>query len=343
MTPTSPRFIELPDWTDPPTGQVPRVLLDEDGERRRRITRGPSWRQDSSDWNEDMDLSIFDRRFTDRTNRRDRRSSGSPRRKAHPFAFGDLGLDEDDRDRVADETDDEAWAECLVNDATRRYGLNRLGHRRSFSATRRASCGDLAIDSRVTAPSARPASLADRRTPAPHKRACCWRQRPESLRRRHRFVVLRWSVGIDRRSFTLVVVLVGAGEMFAALRRVGFGPATLPGLVTSPRSWSGPTCTARLGDAVRAWRSASSPPVCGRFRIRRARDRSQTISERPSALSAGSAYSVLSQGLLLAPSAASASPRNCTRGGRDRPHRRPRRRFVCRWLAPRQAIRSLRR
>ena len=49
----------LPDWTDPPTGQVPRVLLDEgdDGESTR--TRGPSWRQTSADWEADEDTLGF--------------------------------------------------------------------------------------------------------------------------------------------------------------------------------------------------------------------------------------------------------------------------------------------
>lgn len=51
--------IELPDWTDPPTGQVPRVLLGdgEDPDAPRR--RGPSWRQSAQDWDQDTDALEF--------------------------------------------------------------------------------------------------------------------------------------------------------------------------------------------------------------------------------------------------------------------------------------------
>lgn len=54
----------LPDWTDPPTGQVPRVLLDPDrrddelGERTARTMKGPVWRQDAADWDDEADLGL---------------------------------------------------------------------------------------------------------------------------------------------------------------------------------------------------------------------------------------------------------------------------------------------
>ncbi|MGB9111925.1 MAG: hypothetical protein WCF24_04270, partial [Acidimicrobiales bacterium] len=47
--------IPLPDWTDPPTGQVPRVLLDEGEDPEAPRVKGPSWRQRPQDWDEDAD------------------------------------------------------------------------------------------------------------------------------------------------------------------------------------------------------------------------------------------------------------------------------------------------
>jgi CDP-diglyceride synthetase len=54
--------LELPDWSDPPTGQVPRILLDADdtGEGDEGpAMRGPTWREERSDWEQDLDLSFL--------------------------------------------------------------------------------------------------------------------------------------------------------------------------------------------------------------------------------------------------------------------------------------------
>ncbi len=49
----------LPDWTDPPTGQVPRVLLEHAGEDPSPpALRGPTWREHASDWAGDDDLGL---------------------------------------------------------------------------------------------------------------------------------------------------------------------------------------------------------------------------------------------------------------------------------------------
>ena len=57
-SPASPPY-ELPDWTDPPTLQLPRVLLDleqdavvEQGGQRPLPPGGPVWRERQEDWNE---------------------------------------------------------------------------------------------------------------------------------------------------------------------------------------------------------------------------------------------------------------------------------------------------
>ena len=58
--------VSLPDWTDPPTGQVPRVLLEADTDTTGlddplSTRRGPTWRQHGSDWDEEegLDLSFL--------------------------------------------------------------------------------------------------------------------------------------------------------------------------------------------------------------------------------------------------------------------------------------------
>ena len=55
---------ELPDWADPPTGQVPSVLLDAAGEAAELSpwakTRGPTWREQAADWDDDLGFGAFD-------------------------------------------------------------------------------------------------------------------------------------------------------------------------------------------------------------------------------------------------------------------------------------------
>jgi CDP-diglyceride synthetase len=58
-----PVDIDLPAWTDPPTGQIPRMLLDDPGAAGPDLgggyqaTRGPVWREEGSDWD---DLGLAD-------------------------------------------------------------------------------------------------------------------------------------------------------------------------------------------------------------------------------------------------------------------------------------------
>jgi phosphatidate cytidylyltransferase len=53
----------LLDWSDPPTGQVPRVLLDGSDAALAGAdglpARGPTWRETGSDWDDDLDLSFL--------------------------------------------------------------------------------------------------------------------------------------------------------------------------------------------------------------------------------------------------------------------------------------------
>ncbi|MGH9171913.1 MAG: phosphatidate cytidylyltransferase [Acidimicrobiales bacterium] len=50
--------VQLPDWRDPPTHQVPRVLLDPSADEERSVP-GPVWREVESDWHHD-DLTFAD-------------------------------------------------------------------------------------------------------------------------------------------------------------------------------------------------------------------------------------------------------------------------------------------
>jgi len=70
---TTEAFAPLPAWTDPPTGQVPRILLDPDHASfddpepsgQYRPFRGPTWRASENDWTEaSLDLSDLVEEFT---------------------------------------------------------------------------------------------------------------------------------------------------------------------------------------------------------------------------------------------------------------------------------------
>lgn len=116
---------ELLDWVDPPTGQVPRVLLDDApdpaGNGAGGTGRGPTWRERPADWDDDLGLGPFDEAVDETT-----RVAG--RREGHvlegPIDFADLDAelrrvvepvvgDESDMAPVqGDEPggEDEAWA-----------------------------------------------------------------------------------------------------------------------------------------------------------------------------------------------------------------------------------------
>src|SRR5665213_3934743 len=52
---------ELPAWVDPPTGAVPRVLLEQSdvAGTTSELLRGPTWRQEAESFLEDIDLSFL--------------------------------------------------------------------------------------------------------------------------------------------------------------------------------------------------------------------------------------------------------------------------------------------
>lgn len=218
----------LPDWSDPPTGLVPKVLLDDcdtegiEGDFIEPGLRGPSWREGGSDWDSAADLTFLMETETDA----DETSAiaGQIEVTERPFQSGFdeinivLGSAPRRDDVVADVTRDdplEAWASSGA-------GLTADGNRT-------ADAGD--------------------GTPRPHRR---------SHRRTHekvasaavpRNAVIATVVGIAIGAIALacfalgalaslvlitIVVTVAAAELFSSLQRTGYRPATLLGLVAVP-------------------------------------------------------------------------------------------------------------
>lgn len=62
--PTPRGGMQLPHWTEPPTGEVPRILASDDGDEDENawagLTNRPRWRDQASDWNDaDDDVTLF--------------------------------------------------------------------------------------------------------------------------------------------------------------------------------------------------------------------------------------------------------------------------------------------
>lgn len=228
--PGAPTFT-LPDWTDPPTGQVPRILLDDPGEHGAIVeaadlpVRGPSWRQESTDWDED-DLGLS---FLAGEEDEDDGRSRIAGRVAEPadggidpfdFSFDEIDLpgrrprsDATSRDdAVAAEPtvtgeDDLAWAELLAQGAPADAGaLPEVGGgrrgRRAHTPVRRGS-HRAGAHSAEAAASAAPGEDAPR-VPARRERAAPVRSAPgagrppgeAAPRRRNPLVATATGIGV---------------------------------------------------------------------------------------------------------------------------------------------------
>jgi len=232
--PTPSGAVELPDWTDPPTGQVPRVLLEEVGAFAEDplLVRGPSWREEGVDWDEDFDLSIF----VDDTPSAENTIAGTNEtrdgRESDPFGFGDLGLGNDKAlSSVAGESDDAAWTSVLGTSLTRGaerseplYGRPRARRRGAHRAPR----------SRTDAPVTGHADVAPRTVsevaviPATKKTLVATLTGIIAAA----FAILCFLGGSVTSLFlVMAVVVIASGEAYGALRRAGFATATLPGIL----------------------------------------------------------------------------------------------------------------
>lgn len=198
---------ELPNWAAPPTGQIPRVLLDAsdvDPTLEGEILRGPTWRQEAENFLNEEDMS-----FLIPEQGADESIAGRTIDPELPFAFaldenGDVVVTE-----VASEMfepgDEAAWNEVLSDAPPPLPAQSRRRHaarhaRPALNSARRSLLG---------------ATLTGLVLGA--------------------VAVLCLFVGsVATMALVAVAVTVAAGELFAVLQRVSYRPATLVGLVTVP-------------------------------------------------------------------------------------------------------------
>ena len=235
--------LELPDWSDPPTGQVPRILLgaeDADAVGDGSALRGPTWREDRADWEQDLDLTFL----VDADD-----ASGiaghAAHEAAHPFDDADFDID------------DEAWASLLdgalpVPAGAAEPSVSPRPHRsragRGGTRPRDKAAGDdrggVGPERSSRAPHAAHSARRARRH-VPGQTAESGAARAGSRRSPVKAtatgvvagaIALGCFLAGPVASLVLVTVLVtlAAGEAFGTLRRAGRDPATLLGLLAIP-------------------------------------------------------------------------------------------------------------
>jgi phosphatidate cytidylyltransferase len=221
----APHF-ELPDWMEPPTGQVPSGLLGDADSASERGTRGPTWRQTTTDWEEDESDLAFLAESSDGTDERGDEFSAiagrgeDPMTDADPFEFG-------------------------FDAPTTHHRLRR----RAAAASAEPGAGDVELPDDAAWEQVVGAA---RTRPRRHRRAvhrATWRQEapPESPPRRN--TVIATATGIVLAGVAVlcfangplpalvlasVVLAIAAGETFGAVRLSGYQPSALIGLVAVP-------------------------------------------------------------------------------------------------------------
>ncbi|HUY07380.1 MAG TPA: phosphatidate cytidylyltransferase [Acidimicrobiales bacterium] len=225
--PKTSTFI-LPDWADPPTGLVPRVLLDEDSvdpgesELVEVARRGPSWRDEDSGWGEDAGLSFL----ADDDEEDDAPViAGTTETTSRSY---DFGFDEVDFDFGSPRLEAAAkWDEAFGDREDPADLISVVGPN--------AAQGDELVED-VEPP---------HRRRLPRRRALGAKENPE----KERSVVVATVVGVllgaiallcfhygPRTTLLLVAfaVTVAAAELFSSLQQVGYRPATLVGIIAVP-------------------------------------------------------------------------------------------------------------
>lgn len=195
----------LPDWASPPTGQIPRVLLeasDVEGAAEGETLRGPTWRQEAESFLDEEDMS-----FLIPEEGADESIAGRTIDPELPFEFA---LDENGEvtQKIPEPSDLEpgdeaAWSEVLAEGAP-------VAHSRRRHAPRRA-----------------------RAAAAPGKRNLLG----ATITGLALGIVaaLCFVVGAQATvALVIVAVTIAAGELFAVLQRVAYRPATLIALVAIP-------------------------------------------------------------------------------------------------------------
>ena len=218
----------LPDWTEPPTGLVPKVLLDEDeivgieGDFVESGLRGPSWREAGSDWDNDADLAFLIDESEDEDSPVIAGQIAPP--VESPFGVGFEELE--GAGRAAEEQAQAKWD---------------------------AAFGDREMPESVAGGH----ELIDLHEPrgAHHLAGSARRRRPrrvhgsETQGTAERNVVVATGVGLaiglvavacfklgapSTLALAIVAVTLAAAELFSSLQRAGYRPATLVGLIAIP-------------------------------------------------------------------------------------------------------------
>jgi phosphatidate cytidylyltransferase len=220
---------EMPDWSDPPTGQVPRVLLDafEDSNPQDEVggpaVRGPVWRASERDWDDEEDLSHlavegetlitaeggseddvdpyhFD--FGPRRSRVDEPTVVYGPVRPDPDLASDAAWDNWNATSTGSAPADGAGTDRDGESGPRRPPRRHAARRPPVRSTRKASEAGGGLRTRVMTGAAI-AALA---------------------------IICFLAGSVATLVLSVVVVTVAAGECFGALRRGGYRPATLLGL-----------------------------------------------------------------------------------------------------------------
>lgn len=224
--------IELPDWTDPPTREVPRVLLRE-GEPEGPVIPGPVWRESGHDFEQDEEA------FAEMV-------SGTV-----PIIEHDFATSEDDVD----------FGALPVSSGPQPVSHTAVAERELFPETGlppqsphggRVSFAGRASRKKEPPPTARARKrdLASKAEPAPRGEAA---QKGEPAHRGRKrpsrnpvvatvtgaavgaiALVCFWLGSVASLAIAALVLFLASAEYFSALRRAHHQPATLLGLVAAP-------------------------------------------------------------------------------------------------------------
>jgi phosphatidate cytidylyltransferase len=199
---------ELPAWVDPPTGAIPRILLEQSdvAGTTNELLRGPTWRQEAESFLEDLDLS-----FLNPDDGPDDAMAGRLIDPEAPFTFSlesverDLGVAESEPE-AGDVGDEAAWQELLAPaKATPRPKRKHGAHR--------ARTEPVAV--------------------TPGKRSI-WRATLTGIALAGVALGCFFVGAVATEVLVVVAATVAAGELFAVLQRSGYRPATWVGLLGIP-------------------------------------------------------------------------------------------------------------
>jgi phosphatidate cytidylyltransferase len=224
--------IELPDWTDPPTREVPRVLL-QHGQSPGPVIAGPVWRESQRDFDQDSEA------FAEIV-------SESVAVIAHDEgadAEDDFGFENYDRFDGIDgpSTGDPSERGPVHGDTTVYRVIATSGNEGLHLPSARERAGEVGVGRVRFAGRAVAADVPDEIVePVSHEPSTAPRERNAVVATVTGlliggFTLLCFFAGpITALALSCVVLLLAAAEYFQTLRRVRYQPATLLGLVAAP-------------------------------------------------------------------------------------------------------------